>query len=184
MCRGGMRYYDEYEACLGERLDIPRVEVRNIYCYAVPQVAGNMYRKDVFEKNCIKMPEGKMEDLAIFPSVALLSNKISYEDEVLYFYRINRKGSSMAPLKKGVDYIRALRYIHNEAKRLKLLSNCFLLMQISILYLDNALERLKPCINMELFSKIQSEFRMYLSEEYPGWTKFYNNNSWIKKMLA
>ena len=181
MCRGGMRYYDEYEACLGERLDIPRVDARNIYCYAVPQVAGNMYRKDVFEKNCIKMPEGKMEDLAVFPLLALLSNKISYVDEVLYFYRINRKGSSMASLENGVDYIRALRYMHKEAKRLKLLSNCFLLMQISILHLGNALERLKPYVNMELFSKIQSEFRMYLSEEYPGWMKFYDNNSWIFK---
>lgn len=181
MCRGGMQYYDEYEARFGIRLDIPPVDAKNIYCYAAPQVAGNIYRKALFEKNNIKMPIGKMEDLAIFPLVALLSNRISYEEEVLYFYRINRSGSSMSMVENTVDYVRALRYMNNEAKRLKLLSNCYLLMQISILHLDNALERLKLYGDIELFSDVQSKFQMYLSEEYPGWTKFYDNNSRIFK---
>ena len=176
MCRAGMQYYDEYKACLGDKLDIPKVEASNIYCYAVPQIAGNIYRKNLFEKNNIKMPAGKMEDLAIFPLVAMLSKKISYEDTRLYYYRINRAGSSMSFVE---NYPKALHYMKIEAKRLNLLSNCYLLMQISILHLGNALERVALNGDMVLFSRVKLEFREYLSTEYPGWTRFYDSDSWI-----
>ena len=110
--RAGIQHYDEMQGVF-KKLDIPEAQSDDILCYAVPQIAGNLYEKKLFIANEIKMPKGKYEDLAVYPLLVMKSRKVKYVDATLYYYRINTGNSTMDNVDNVSDFRGALEYLIN-----------------------------------------------------------------------
>ncbi len=66
-----------------------KVDKHCSYKYRAPHFWGRLYKTQMLVKNEIKLPSCPHQDLATYPIVALLANKICYVDEPLYYYRKN-----------------------------------------------------------------------------------------------
>lgn len=90
-------YVEEYSNKNIEKKSL-YIEADNInksYILCVAGPCSKIINSDIFKKNDIKFLEGNIyEDLAIIPTLALYSNKISYCNEILYHYVI-RQNSTM-----------------------------------------------------------------------------------------
>lgn len=177
ICRAGVQFYDEKKGEIDTVLEIPNVESNNIYCYTVPQVAGNLYRRTLFRENKIVFPAKTPEDLAIYPVLAMLSEKIEYEAQVLYYYRINRIGSSSSKKSDAYNYPIVLKHLIKEAQRLGIYQDhkC-LFMKICLMHMGFFLEQWKATENID---NIVLLFEQFLDEFFQGWRKYYVPGDWI-----
>mgnify|MGYP004621027173 FL=1 len=104
-------YVEEYNNKNIEKksLYIEADNIKRSYVLCVAGPCSKIINSDIFKKNDIKFLEGNIyEDLAIIPTLAFYSNKISYCNEILYHYVI-RQNSTMNQTK----YSKKLESIFN-----------------------------------------------------------------------
>lgn len=104
-------YVEEYNNKNIEKksLYIEADNIKRSYVLCVAGPCSKIINSDIFKKNDIKFLEGNIyEDLAVIPTLALYSDKISYCNEILYHYVI-RQNSTMNQTK----YSKKLESIFN-----------------------------------------------------------------------
>ena len=150
---------------------------------AKPCATNKVCKKTLFTENNITFLEGVYyEDLATTPKLTLITNKIIFIDEPLYFYR-TRPNSIMNNKKYNpkVDAIfkvleQLREYFNNKyQEELEYLHIEHLLRSASIRYMD--FQNCQPQLD-----KIVSTIK----ENYPNWrkNKYYQNESFKKKIMC
>ena len=105
---------DYIEECPNKKIEkkslfINTENLAKSYILSVAGPCSKIIRTEIFKKNDIKFLENNIyEDLAIIPTLALYTEKISYCEEVLYHYVI-RNNSTM----QQTDYNKKLESIFN-----------------------------------------------------------------------
>lgn len=177
--RAGIQHYDEMQGVF-KKLDIPEAQSDDILCYAVPQIAGNLYEKKLFIANEIKMPKGKYEDLAVYPLLVMKSRKVKYVDATLYYYRINTGNSTMDNVDNVSDCRGALEYLINEGKRIGIYQkNIFLFLKILLMHMSALVDRYKEILSFYQYRKLMKDFINTLNEAVPNWEKLRIEGSWL-----
>ena len=76
-----------------------------------------IYKKDVFMKENIQIPDGPYEDTATYPLIVSSCEKIVHLKEKLLYYRINRKGSILSIQKNRKFAVNALEYVCSKMQK-------------------------------------------------------------------
>lgn len=180
ICKCNFDMIDSYTNSVVGSIKATPIDKKNALSYDAPHIAGNLYKRYLFDEYGIKMPSVKYEDLATYPLLALVATKITVVDEALYFYRVNTGQSTMDNVEYLRQYPDAIQYLLNEAKRLDLFKdNYCLFMDISVLHLGVCLKRAAERKKDRNYYELKDIFVKFLNSTFPKWDKLYNQGSWI-----
>lgn len=179
-------YVEEYEnkKILKKSLYMNADNLQKNYIVSVAGPCSKIIKTDIFKKNNIRFLENNIyEDLAIIPSLALYTNKITYIEENLYHYVI-RKNSTM----QQTSYNKKLESIFNVMEFLsRQFENSSFSEELEFLYINHLLYAgcgrfLKYKSTNNMIKKIIN----IMNTKYPEWqkNKYFNSQSNLYKLTC
>lgn len=146
----------------------------NVLHYIAPHIAGNLYKRELFEHNQIQMPLGYYEDMATYPILALIAQKISYVEFPIYFYRCNTGKSIMSNMNNIKGYPEAFLYMIAIGKERGIFEkNKDLFFKIILWHMRIALKKSGRNDSKENYNKLKEKFIVILNQNFVGWNKRY-----------
>ncbi|MGN1301420.1 MAG: glycosyltransferase family 2 protein [Clostridia bacterium] len=179
-------YVEEYEnkTINKKSLYIEADNLQKAYIVSVAGPCSKIIRADIFKQNNLKFLENNIyEDLAIIPSLALYSKKITYCEEIFYHYVI-RENSTM----QQINYNQKLESIFNVMDFLsKQFEDSNFSEELEFLYINHLLYAgcgrfLKYKNTQNMIIKIID----IMNSKYPLWkeNKYLKNQSSIYKLTC
>lgn len=177
VCSCNMIQFDEKEKKYIGKLR--PLEQENFTTEQNPHMAGRMYRKKIFTEYDIRLPLCYFEDLAVYPLIAILSERNSVITEPLYCYRRNTGNSTMDSYKNIVDYPKALNFLFDKLKQYnKYCGKETFLLDLTMGHLVKGLRKARrSCI--EEYSTYLNIFREFLNQAFPNWKRRYDKKYWV-----
>jgi len=153
------------------------------YIIGKPNAMNKICKKELYLKNNIEFPLGLYyEDLATMPKLALHTNKITFIEEPLYFYRV-RENSIM----NNKEYNPKVDAIFEVLKELRTYFKDKYPEEIEYLHIEHLLRG--ASIRYIDFNTCQKELDMIINiikENYPNWqkNKYYQKENIKKKIMC
>ncbi|SEL97571.1 Lipopolysaccharide biosynthesis protein, LPS:glycosyltransferase [Butyrivibrio sp. ob235] len=154
------------------------IDIAEHNTYLNPNVWGSIYRKNIFDRTKIRMPQIVMEDLAVFPLLLLSANRVISISKPLYYYQINVGTSVMDNLENVRFLPEAVSYMLSEAKRLDIY-DCQkkLFFDLVMDHYRGALEGRASKLSAEKYKEIEAMFKLSLEINFPEF--FCDFSAWI-----
>ena len=153
---------------------------------------SKLWRREFLVQAQLHYPEDlkRAEDLAEVSRLVMLASRITYLDEILYYYKIDEYlGDTLSNFNSddghNLDFYRALKIVHNNMKKHKLLPK--LKNQFCHIALNNSMHALhmskfNMAANKEIYECIVSDVLPMVSDELrvidPGKFELFSNNNY------
>lgn len=170
ICKSNFWYHDMENDKVSEAGIEEAVNPYSFEVYRTPNMWCNLFRKELFEDNQIKMPGIPLEDLAVYPLLLLKAKGIVGVPKPLYHYQINTGNSVMDNMKNIMYYPEAISFLLTECERLNLRDTYEdLLRDIAFRHMNGSLNsRVKKWLPEKEFEEYRLKWYQFLENCFPG----------------
>ena len=142
-------------------------------------LVAKMFRKELFLKNNILQPNHKYENNTVIPMLVAKAETISMVDKALYYYWMNREGSTINCLSSYFDMIRCLRGVEAYFKKEELWDEyevaLYYFSKWNVIHTLNRVSGMKKSV--EEYRKLEDELHGFMLESFP------NHMDWLTKKV-
>lgn len=170
ICKSNFWYHDMENDKISEAGIEEAVNPYSFEVYRTPNMWCNLFRRELFEDNQIKMPGIPLEDLAVYPLLLLKAKGIVGVPKPLYHYQINTGNSVMDNMKNIMYYPEAISFLLTECERLNLRDTYEdLLRDIAFRHMNGSLNsRVKKWLPEKEFEEYRLKWYQFLENCFPG----------------
>lgn len=144
---------------------------------------AKMFRREIFEKNSIEQPNHKFENNTIIPMLVSKAKTISMVAEPLYYYWMNRRGSTINTVEAYKDMLKCLNAVEEYFKREKYWDEyeeaLYFFFKWNVIHTMNRIGLMKNNNNNEkLYLDIKKKLQNFMRTRFP------NRINWLEKQVT